>query len=893
MTEKFAVIDGSSLFFRAFYALQLPPNAHGVHTNAIHGFAMMLVKLLKEHAPAQIVIAFDKSRTTFRTALYPDYKGTRDKTPEELIEQIPLLKELAACLGIPFVELDDYEADDIIGTLGTQAAAAGAAAIVVTGDRDALQLIRPGLDVLLTKKGISDTRRYDTAAFEEEYGFAPLRLIDLKGLMGDSSDNIPGVPGIGPKTATKLLLSYGTIESVLDHAGEVAGKKLSASLIEYRDQALLSKELATIKCDVPELRYTAEGFRMQPDRAALETFCRTYELRSVWRSLSEFLAPAAQEMHVEQSLFAAPEEEKTEIDLTPLELDASLDPASLRSAERITVAGVFEGTAPFLNLAALALSYGDMRGVLHASSAHFTEVLSILSERPVVLWDAKRYVQAGVTFGAEVFDLALADYLLRPEERQRSLDRAASAYLDELSAPQTAEDRTLSAVYSHLANGAPLHNEQIAFYEVILAAQLYGPMSAALADANLTELYGTVELPLVPILAVMERTGVAVNRAALGRALAAANARIAEIEQDIYALAGTEFNISSPKQLGEVLFDRLGLTSPKMKKTKTGYSTNAEVLEEMRAAHPVVDRVLTYRMWSKIRSTYLEGIGALIRPETGRVHTSFNQTVTATGRLSSSDPNLQNIPVRTEEGRAVRALFEPGEGYDALLSADYSQIELRILAHMSGDETLIDAFLQGQDIHARTASEVFGVPLAEVTSAQRRSAKAVNFGIVYGLSDYGLSQDLGIPRKEAAGYIERYFERYHGVRAFLDRVVADAHTNGFVTTLYGRRRALPAINSRNFMQRSNAERMAMNTPIQGTAADLIKIAMIRADAALRAAGVKSRILLQVHDELVLEVVNDEIAQVTELLTAAMSGAAQLAVPLAVDVHTGKNWAEAK
>ena len=884
MTEKFAVIDGSSLFFRAFYALQLPSNAHGVHTNAIHGFAMMLVKLLKEHAPTQIVIAFDKSRTTFRTALYPDYKGTRDKTPEELIAQIPLLKELAACLGIPFVEMDDYEADDIIGTLGTQAAAAGAAAIVVTGDRDALQLIRPGLDVLLTKKGISDTHRYDTAVFEEEYGFAPIRLIDLKGLMGDSSDNIPGVPGIGPKTATKLLLSYGTIESVLDHAGEVAGKKLSASLIEYRDQALLSKELATIKCDVPELRYTAEGFRMQPDRAALEAFCRTYELRSVWRSLSEFLAPAAQETHVEQSLFAAAEDEETESDLVPLDLDASLDPVSLRSAERIAVAGVFEGTA---------LSYGDMRGVLHASSAHFAEVLSILSERPVVLWDAKRYAQAGVTLGTEVFDFALADYLLRPEERQRSLDRAASAYLDELSAPQTAEDRTLSAAYAHLANGAPLHNEQIAFYEVILAARLYGPMSAALADANLTELYGTVELPLVPILAAMERTGVAVNRAALARALAAANERIAEIEQDIYALAGTEFNISSPKQLGEVLFDRLGLTSPKMKKTKTGYSTNAEVLEEMRAAHPVVDRVLTYRMWSKIRSTYLEGIGALIRPDTGRVHTSFNQTVTATGRLSSSDPNLQNIPVRTEEGRAVRALFEPGEGYDALLSADYSQIELRILAHMSGDETLIDAFLQGQDIHARTASEVFGVPLAEVTSAQRRSAKAVNFGIVYGLSDYGLSQDLGIPRKEAAGYIERYFERYHGVRAFLDRVVADAHTNGFVTTLYGRRRALPAINSRNFMQRSNAERMAMNTPIQGTAADLIKIAMIRADAALRAAGVKSHILLQVHDELVLEVINDEIAQVTELLTAAMSGAAQLAVPLAVDVHTGKNWAEAK
>jgi len=892
VTEKFAVIDGSSLFFRAFYALQLPPNARGVHTNAVHGFAMMLVKLLKEHAPSQIVIAFDKSRTTFRTALYPDYKGTRDKTPEELIAQIPLLKELAACLGIPFVEMEDYEADDIIGTLATQAAAAGAAALVVTGDRDALQLIRSGLDVLLTKKGISDTRRYDRAAFEEEYGFAPIRLIDLKGLMGDSSDNIPGVPGIGPKTATKLLLSYGTIESVLDHAAEVAGKKLSASLVEYRDQAMLSKELATIKCDVPSLRYTAEGFRMQPDRAALETFCRTYELRSVWRSLSDFLAPAAQEARAEQSLFDAAEEGAAP-DLTPPDLDTTLDMNALRNAERIAVAGVFEGTAPFLNLTAIALSAGDVRGVLHASSAHFAEVLSLLSEHPVVLWDAKRYVQAGATLGAEVFDLALADYLLRPEERQRSVARAAFAYVTEIAAPRTAEDRTLSAAHAHLATGAPLHHEQIAFYEVLLAARLYAPMAAALADANLTELYRAIELPLVPVLAAMERTGVAVNRDALARELAAANERIAEIEQDIYALAGTEFNISSPKQLGEVLFDRLGLTSAKMKKTKTGYSTNAEVLEEMRAAHPVVERVLTYRMWSKIRSTYLEGIGALIRPETGRVHTTFNQMVTATGRLSSSDPNLQNIPVRTEEGRAVRALFEPGEGYDALLSADYSQIELRILAHMSGDATLIDAFLQGQDIHARTASEVFGVPLAEVTSAQRRSAKAVNFGIVYGLSDYGLSQDLGISRKEAAGYIERYFERYHGVRAFLDRIVADAHRDGFVTTLYGRRRALPAIHSRNFMQRSNAERMAMNTPIQGTAADLIKIAMIRADAALRAAQVKSRILLQVHDELVLEVAGGEVPQVTSILTEAMSGAAELSVPLAVDVHMGKNWAEAK
>ena len=867
--EKFAVLDGSSLFFRAFYALQLPPNARGIHTNAVHGFAMMLVKLLKELAPTQIVIAFDKSRTTFRTALYPDYKGTRDKTPEELIAQIPLLRELAQTLGIPFLELDDYEADDIIGTLATQAAEGGTETVVVTGDRDALQLIRDGLTVVLTKKGISDTRAYDTAVFEEEYGFAPIRLIDMKGLMGDSSDNIPGVPGVGPKTATKLLLAYGTIENVLDHAAEVSGKKLSASLVEYRDQALLSKQLATIECNVPELRYAAEGFRMQPNHAALDAFCKEYELRTVHRALSDYLGAAASMGAVEQSLFAAgTDDEQTDFkaaELTTADLDA------LRAAEEIAVGARFHGDAPFVQVELLALSYGTEQRTVRADSPQFDAVRDILAARPVVLWNAKRYAQAGLSVGANMFDLELADYLLHPEESKRDIERTAFAHLGQLPAAPDA-----------------LSDEQ----HVVREAQIAARLSASLRQ--LMPLYRDVELPLVPVLAAMERTGIYVNRAALERELSAANARIDALVSEIHALAGTEFNISSPKQLGEVLFERLDLAAgSKVKKTKTGYSTNAETLEELRDRHPIVDKVLTYRMWTKLRSTYLEGIGALIRPTTGRVHTSFNQTVTATGRLSSSDPNLQNIPVRTEEGRAVRALFEPGEGYDLLLSADYSQIELRILAHMSGDATLIDAFRHGQDVHARTASEVFDVPLAEVTAEQRRRAKAVNFGIVYGLSDFGLARDLGIGRKEAAGYIARYFERYHGVREFLDKTVADAHTNGFVTTLYGRRRDLPAIHSRNFMQRSFAERMAMNTPIQGTAADLIKIAMIRADAALRKAKVKSRILLQVHDELVLEVVKDEIECVSDILRTAMSRAAELAVPLAVDVHMGKNWAEAK
>ena len=873
--EKFAVLDGSSLFFRAFYALQLPPNARGIHTNAVHGFAMMLVKLLKELAPTQIVIAFDKSRTTFRTALYPDYKGTRDKTPEELIAQIPLLKELAQSLGIPFLELDDYEADDIIGTLATQAAEGGTETVVVTGDRDALQLIRDGLTVVLTKKGISDTRAYDTAAFEEEYGFAPIRLIDMKGLMGDSSDNIPGVPGVGPKTATKLLLAYGTIENVLDHAAEVSGKKLSASLVEYRDQALLSKQLATIECNVPELRYAAEGFRMQPNHAALDAFCQEYELRTVHRALSDYLGTAAPAGMVEQSLFAAgTDDEQSDFkaaELTTADLDV------LRAAGEIAVGAVFSGTPPFVQMELLALVYGTERRTVRADSALFGALRHILAVRPVVLWNAKRYAQAGLSVGANMFDLELADYLLHPEESKRDIERTAFAHLGQLPAAPDG-----------------LSEEQCAVRETQIAARLSAPLRAALTEAQLMRLYRDVELPLVPVLAAMEQTGIYVNRAALERELAAANARIDALVTEIHVLAGTEFNISSPKQLGEVLFERLDLAAgSKVKKTKTGYSTNAETLEELRDRHPIVDKVLTYRMWTKLRSTYLEGIGALIRPATERVHTSFNQTVTATGRLSSSDPNLQNIPVRTEEGRAVRALFEPGEGYDLLLSADYSQIELRILAHMSGDATLIDAFRHGQDVHARTASEVFDVPLAEVTAEQRRRAKAVNFGIVYGLSDFGLARDLGIGRKEAAGYIARYFERYHGVREFLDKTVADAHTNGFVTTLYGRRRDLPAIHSRNFMQRSFAERMAMNTPIQGTAADLIKIAMIRADEVLRKAKVKSRILLQVHDELVLEVVQDEIECVSDILRTAMSGAAELAVPLAVDVHMGKNWAEAK
>ena len=874
--EKFAVIDGSSLFFRAFYALQLPPNARGVHTNAVHGFAMMLVKLLKELSPTQIVIAFDKSRTTFRTALYPDYKGTRDKTPEELIAQIPLLKELAAALGIPFLEMDDYEADDIIGTLATQAAEQGAETVVVTGDRDALQLIRPDLTVLLTKKGISDTRRYDTAAFEEEYGFAPIRLIDMKGLMGDSSDNIPGVPGVGPKTATKLLLAYGTIENVLDHAAEVSGKKLSTSLVEYRDQALLSKQLATIECAVPELRYTAEDFRMQPDRRAVEAFCGAYELRTVGRAFSDYLGTAAAATVTEQSLFPAEEERVSPVSYDAAELTAA-EIASLRTAERIAVGAVFSGTPPFVQIDQLALFYGAEQRIVPADAAHYDEVCAILAERSIVLWNAKRYAQAGLTIGANVFDLELADYLLRPEESKRDIERAAFARLGTL--PEATDD---------------LCGAQRAVHEALLAARLMHPMQTALDEAGLTTLYRTVELPLVPVLAAMEQTGIYVNRAALERELAAANVRIDTLVEEIHTLAGTEFNISSPKQLGEILFERLGLAAgSKVKKTKTGlYSTGEEVLEKLRSKHPIVDKLLDYRRVKKLLSTYIDALPERVDPATGKIHTSFNQTVTSTGRLSSSNPNLQNIPVREELGREIRKAFTADDAESVFFSADYSQIELRIMAHFSGDEHMTDAFRHGADIHAATAAKIFGVAPEEVTSDMRRRAKTANFGIIYGISAFGLAERLAIPRAEARELIDGYFASYPRIKAYMDASIQTATEQGYVETLFGRRMFLPDIRSRNAVVRGYAERGAINAPIQGTAADIIKIAMIGIRRRFRQEHLRSRMILQVHDELNFNVRKEELDVVRRIVREEMEGAAKLSVPLTVDCGVGRNWLEA-
>lgn len=869
--KRFLVLDGSSLIFRAFYALPGLSDSHGQPTGAIFGFSNMLTKLMAEQQPDLMVLAFDKSRHTFRTERYADYKGTRDKTPEELLSQFPLLREFAANMGIPFLEKDNYEADDIIGTLATQAAAKGYDVRVITGDRDALQLVRPNLRVLLTKKGISEIKDYDTAAFEEEYGFEPLKLIDLKGLMGDTSDNIPGVPGVGPKTASKLLLAYGSVENVLAHVGEVSGKKLKENLQTYADQARLSKELATIELHVPDLAFAEEDYRIQPDMEKMQAFCDDHELRAVWRNFERLYGPAELALDLDGG----------ENGVAAQDLSYDLwDEAAVKTAARapyLAVSGIFSGLAPFASLEGLAVVAGpdaEKAGFVARDSAAFPALLQLLeSDQQAVVFGLKRYDQAGLRGQKAFFDVELAAYLLEPERSKYALSELSQKYLQE-AAPESFDDEKAQAVW-----------------EAKAISRLYPLLGAKLEEEKLTHLMDTIELPLVEVLAAMERNGVYVNRAHLAEKTEEVAGRLQTIEAAIYEMAGHDFNLNSPKQLGVVLFEELGL--PVRKKTKTGYSTNAEVLESLRLEHPIIEQILAYRLWSKLKSTYLDGIAGLIRTDTGRVHTNFNQTVTATGRLSSSDPNLQNIPVRTEEGRMIRALFEPGEGYDCLLSADYSQIELRLLAHMSGDENFIDAFKRGQDIHARTAAEVFGIPLDEVTPELRRHAKAVNFGIVYGISDFGLARNLHISRKEAGDYISRYFTRYPGVRAFMDKVVAEAHETGYVTTMFGRRRELPAIKSRNFNQRMLAERMAMNTPIQGTAADVIKLAMIAAYRKLREAGVKSRILLQVHDELVLEVKESELETVQAILHEAMEHVVSLSVPLSIDVHWGRNWAEAK
>lgn len=859
MENKLAIIDGSSLLYRAFYAL--PPtmtSPDGVPTNAVYGFLRMLLSLYRELDPAYVAVTFDKDRQTFRMEMYDGYKATRKPAPAELVPQFDLILEVMHVMGVAVYSLSGYEGDDVLGTLSARYEKELPVAIV-TGDRDALQLASDRTTVYLTQKGISSMSEMTPKAVEEKYGITPSQVIDMKALMGDTADNIPGVPGIGEKTALKLLTQYKTLDNLYAHVDEIKGaqgKKLAAG----KDMAYLSYKLAAIKRDVP-METTLEEMAQPVHISEMkELFSRLgINLLSQFGELPRFTALA--------------EAKKEEVAKAGEKAEDWKDGLSFEGKET-AISFDLEGTAPFFKAKGVVIAENGHAYLVKAEQ--FGKAAEALRKAKVVITEnSKPIMETDFQWeGIPFFDTTIAAYLLDPTRTTYPLSYLAGLF----KKPEIYADE----MKDFASKGAAVS---------LFLLSIYEDARDMLKKNGVEKLYDEVEQPLVKVLAAMEKAGIATDTKRWEEVHADMKSREEALISKIYEEAGEEFNINSPKQLGHILFEKMGL--PAGKKTKTGYSTAADVLEELAEQYPFVKNILEYRSLSKLISTYLEALPLLIRKETGRIHTTFNQTVTATGRLSSSDPNLQNIPVRTEEGKKIRSLFVPGEGYDSFISSDYSQVELRVLAHMSEDEGLIRAFLNKEDIHRRTAAEVMGIPFEDVTPEQRSHAKAVNFGIIYGISDFGLARQLGITRTAAADYIKAYFERYPSIHAFMNRMIEDARKTGRAVTLYGRYRELADINSKNFQRRSFAERTAMNTPIQGTAADIMKMAMIAVYDKMKAGNFKSRVLLQVHDELVAEVTADEKEAVAKLLKETMESVVSLRVPLVADVNEGKNWAETK
>ena len=923
MADKFLIIDGSSLIHRAFFALPPLTTRKGQHTGAVYGFLRMFHKLLQDVKPRWVAAAFDKSRITFRTKLYADYKGQRKPTPPELKEQFPLCMEVLRSMGVPALELDDYEADDIIGTFAKKADPS-VEVYIVTGDRDELQLIDDRTRVMYTKKGISDIKLYDKESFAADYeGLVPLQLIDLKGLMGDTSDNIPGVPGVGPKTALKLIAEYGSVENVIAHVEEVKGKSLKEKLVNNKEQALLSKELATIYTEVPGLDLTLDTYALKPLEGKTRQMMADLEFRGFFNQFGQIMGLASDVESAgptdtaaggaEPALKAGAPGKETDGNMEKLFVTTA-DNRNTRNAGPETASvpdegmgSLFGAVVPAAQVKEIGFAaqwqevaaeiYSDPSAMVWFMAATTGEIPHLRFEAVRVLYGNQEYLLSG-TEALASFTGWLAE-APNPKGTADSKEVFRTCFCQGMEPKNLIEDTTLGAYLDDpgrnsyaLADLAWHYLGQDREPDCHTLVRVAEAVKQALKDKELTQLYKGIELPLAPVLARMELAGVAADEKkldALSRDMAGKLARLENLAKEQAGDPG--FNPNSPKQLGVVLFEKLGL--PVVKKTKTGYSTDVKVLEELRGKHPLVDTILQYRVLAKLQSTYLEGLKPLINRTTGRIHTHFQQTVTVTGRLSSTDPNLQNIPTRTEIGRGIRALFVPGEGYDWLMSCDYSQIELRILAHVAQDPLMLESFRENQDVHARTASEVFGVPLSLVSHEMRSRAKAVNFGIVYGISDFGLAVQLGCSRKEAGEFIENYLTRYKGVKEYMERMKALARSQGYVTTLSGRRRYLPDINNRNFNLRSFAERTAINTPIQGTAADIMKLAMLRVDTALRQSGLSSRVLLQVHDELVLEVKEAEREATALLVQTEMQNAFKLDVPLLAEVNYGKDWASAK
>ncbi len=870
------VIDGNSILNRAFYGVRLLTNHEGLYTNAVFGFLSTLQSLRENYKPDRIAVCFDMREKTFRHKSYEDYKGTRKGMPEELAVQLPIMHEVLAAMGIPCLEKAGFEADDLLGTLSRQANENGDTCYLVTGDKDSLQLIGGGTHVLLvvTRKGQTTTTDYTTEVFREQYGFDPIHMIDLKALMGDTSDNIPGVPGIGEKTAMGLVQTFGTVQAVYDNIDDPFIKPgQRKKLLEGREMADMSLMLATIIRDV-EITPTAPELPVPViDNDALYQLFTRLEFSK----------------YITRFGLTPPETPATELPaIAHTEVSSLFELLNFtQGAERIVL------VAPD-SLHAVCLLSGQEAIIAKEDdfgTDGWREVLNTLfsGDLPLVVHDAKSLLCALMREGIDpkgiAFDTALGAYLLNPAENGYTLDRAALAYLNRELPP--VDDYADEDAFS------PLGGSETAAQTMCIHAQAIDVMAEEIIpkidEEGMHALYYDVELPLMTILAEMQVIGFEADAEALRSFGGSLTGRIAELQQGIYERAGQEFNINSPKQLGEILFEKMEL--PVIKKTKKGYSTNIDVLEALRGYDPIADMIIEYRQLTKLQSTYVDGLLKVIADD-GRIHSNFQQMVTVTGRLSSTDPNMQNIPVRQELGSELRHMFRAKEGC-VLIDADYSQIELRVLAHIAQDETMKQAFLSDTDIHTVTASQVFRCPEDEVTPLMRRSAKAVNFGIVYGISSFSLAQDIGVSVKQAGEYMENYLATYHGVRDYMERIKEEAKEQGSVSTLFGRRRYLPELKSKNFNIRSFGERVALNTPIQGTAADIIKIAMVKVWKRLRAEGLKTKLILQVHDELILEAPESEAEQAKAILVEEMEHACQLSVPLRVDAHIGKDWYAAK
>ena len=875
--NKLLLIDGNSIMNRAFYGIPDMTTNDGRHTNAIYGFLNIILKVIEEEQATHICVAFDLKKKTFRHEMYEAYKGTRKGMPEELHEQMPRIKEILQAMHIRIVEQEGFEADDLIGTLSKKGEREGFAVTILSGDRDLLQLATDTVLVRIpkTKHGKTEVEDYYAKNVVETYGVTPLIFIDMKGLMGDTSDNIPGVPGIGEKTAAKLLAEYGDLDGVYAAVDSMKASKMKQNLIENKDLAYLSKTLATIKLDCPIPFEFSEATYHDPFNAEAYTLFEDLELKSFYK---RFSVEKKEELTFETVLI-------DEIDGYNALL-AKLQKAKEVSFAWITQDGEALGVAVCMDLEHVYL----IRFMMFITEAMVADNLLALS-RDYQVQLACMHVKKLLSFlnfheEDAVFDAGLAAYLLQPNQSEYEYDTLAKVYLD-VTLPS--EKEVLGKEKLGYFSFEDEKVQKWMAYQAIVPYKIKSVLREKLKKTGMESLYDEMELPCLYALYEMEKNGIRVDGEALHQYGKKLRTRIEELTAEIHAMAGEEFNINSPKKLGEILFEKLGLKNGK--KTKTGYSTSAEVLEKLKNAHPIIPKILEYRQLTKLNSTYAEGLAGYIRAD-GRIHGKFHQTVTVTGRISSADPNLQNIPTRMPLGREIRKVFIPEEG-SVFVDADYSQIELRVLAHMSGDAALIAAYQADEDIHAITASQVFDVPLDQVDSTLRRKAKAVNFGIVYGISSFGLGQDLDISRKEAEGYIEKYFATYGKVKEFLDRTVEDAKKNGYTVTMFGRRRPIPELASSNFMTRSFGERAAMNAPVQGTAADIIKIAMVRVNRRLKEEHLQSKLVLQIHDELIIETKKEELEIVQKILVEEMMHAADLAVPLLVDANVGDSWFDAK